>query len=103
MPRSIKRPHLGQIVWYWPSVPPTNPSAALVVNQPSRTTFGLYVFDRANGAPTYVAAVPYYDGASRPSSGAWCTHMRVVEPGTGIWPKDGQSEGPLSTGGVVVT
>lgn len=102
MPRSIKRPIIGQIVWYYPSVPPTNPSAALVVNQPSRTTFGLTVFDRAAGTTSYVAGVPYHDG-TRPASGAWCTHMRVVEPPSGVWPKDGGSEGPLGTGGTVVT
>lgn len=105
MPRSIKRPQVGHIVWYNATSPPTGQvSAALVVNQGStRTKFGLYVFDRANGAPTYVPNVDYLDGSSRPASGAWCTHQRVQEPVAGAWPKDGGSEGPLSNTGVVVT
>ncbi|HET6926401.1 MAG TPA: hypothetical protein VFI48_06065 [Hyphomicrobiaceae bacterium] len=87
MPRSIKRPSLGQIVWYYPSVPPTVPSAAIVVNQATRTTFGLSIFDRAAGTVSYVAAVPYHDG-TRPTTGAWCTHVRINEPATGVWPSD---------------
>ena len=103
MPRSIKRPQVGQIVWYNATSPPTGQvSAALIVNRVSNVLFGLYVFDRANGAPTYVASVPYVDG-TRPASGPWFTHMRVQEPVAGAWPKDGGSEGPLGTGGVVVT
>lgn len=103
MPRSIKRPQIGQIVWYYASAPVTGvmmPSAAMVVNTVNRTTFGLTVFDRAAGTTSYVASVPYHDG-TRPASGAWCTHMRPQEPASGTWPKDGGREAPLGPGGVV--
>lgn len=87
MPRSIKRPQTGSIVWYYGAAPPVGgPNAALVVNTVSPTLLGLMVFDRANGIGTYVASVPYHDG-SRPASGAWCTHIRVNEPASG-WPSD---------------
>lgn len=105
MPRSIKRPQTGQIVWYYANPLPgaqQKPYAAMVVNTIDRTHFGLTVFDGANGTTSYVASVLYCDG-TRPAAGAWCTHMRVQEPAANQWPKDGGSEGPLGSGGVVVT
>lgn len=100
MPRSIKRPQTGSIVWYYAAAPPVGlPNAAMVVNTVSPTSFGLTVFDRAAGTTSYVPAVPYHDG-TRPASGAWCTHMRVQEPASGTWPKDGGREAPLGVGGV---
>ena len=100
MPRSIKRPIIGQILWYYPSTPPTNPSAALVVNQSGPTAFGLWVFDRTNGAGSYVASVAFHDG-TRPTTGAWCTQPRVYEPATGQWPSRGDASPPLGVGGVL--
>lgn len=110
MPRSIKRPQTGQIVWYYANVTPPVPLPALVIKSRTdidRVTFDLFVFDGTLAAAGGVAigqpqlAVKYYDGGSRPASGAWCTHMRVYENASGKWPKDGGPEAPLGPGGVV--
>lgn len=102
MPRSIKRPQTGSIVWYYSAVPPGAPLAAIVVRTITRTQFDLCTF-AADGTTAPALAVNYYEGGTRPTTGAWCTYMRVVENPATKWPKDAQSEGPLGPGGVVVT
>jgi hypothetical protein len=103
MPRSIKRPQCGQIVWFYANVTPPIPTAALVLKSRTdvdRVTFDLLTWDGATGAPAVTLAVKYYDGGTRPASGQWCTHMRVQENISGQWPKDGGREGPLGAAGV---
>lgn len=104
MPRSIKRPQTGHIVWYYANATPPIPQAALVIKSRTdvdRFTFDLAIFDAVTGASSAVLGVRYYDGGSRPAAGAWCTHLRVQENISGQWPKDGGREGPLSPGGVL--
>ena len=105
MPRSIKRPQTGHIVWYYANVTPPIPTAAIVIKSRTdvdRFTFDLVTFDPVTGASAAVLGVKYYDGGTRPASGAWCTHQRVYENLSGQWPKDGGRENPLGSGGVVV-
>jgi hypothetical protein len=105
MPRSIKRPQTGQIVWYYADVTPPAPLAAMVIRSRTdinRTTFDLAVFAASGAALTAALATPYYEGGSRPASGAWCTHPRVQENVANQWPKDGGREAPLASGGVAV-
>jgi len=47
--------------------------------------YNLASFDPSTGAITARAATPFYYGR-RPTSGAWCTMMRVNEPIAGAWP-----------------
>lgn len=104
MPRSIKRPQTGQVVWFYSAAPPGIPQAALVIKSRTdvdRFTFDLVTFDPVTAAPSPQLGIRYYDGGTRPASGAWCTHMRVYENLAGKWPKDGGPEAPLNPGGVV--
>lgn len=91
MPRSLKRPSTGQIVWYFAATPPaTVPVAAIVIKSRTdvdRVTFDLVIFDGVTGASSAVLGVKFYDG-TRPTSGAWCTRVRVNEPAAGQWPSD---------------
>ena len=104
MPRSIKRPQTGSIVWYYADA--TNiaaPLPAMVIKTIDRTHFDLAVFAAAGNALTAALNTLYYEQAPRPTTGAFCTYQRVYENAAGKWPKDQGSEGPLGSGGVVVT
>jgi hypothetical protein len=103
MPRSIKRPQTGSIVWFYANANPPIPTAALVIKSRTdvdRFTFDLVTFDPVTGASAATLGVKYYDGGTRPASGQWCTHMRVQENLANQWPKDGGREAPLGAGGV---
>jgi hypothetical protein len=99
MPRSLTRPQIGQTVWYFAAAPPAAvPLVGIVVGAVATAgtgvgspppTFDLAVYDPAAaagaGATSKVLAVPFHYG-TRPTSGAWCTMMRVNTPAAGVWP-----------------
>lgn len=104
MPRSIKRPEVGSILWYYADATNiTAPVPAMVIKTIDRTHFDLAVFAAAGNALTAALNTLYFEQSPRPASGAFCTYARVVENPAGQWPKDARSEGPLGSGGVVVT
>ena len=102
MPRSITRPEVGTIVWYYAANPPTTtPVAAMVVGTVNRTTFDLITFI-ATGNTAPALAVPYYHLGRPSGAGSWCTMPRVNENAAGKWPSSGDASNPLGPGGVVV-
>lgn len=89
MPRSIKRPQTGSIVWYYAAAPPTTvPQAAMVIKTVNKTTFDLALFAATGDGLTAALATPFYEGGTRPASGAWCTNVRVNENAANQWPTD---------------
>lgn len=91
MPRSMKRPCVGQVVWYYADVTPPVPVPAMVIKSRTdidRVTFDLAVFAASGAALTAALATKFYEGGSRPASGAWCTNMRVNENAANVWPTD---------------
>jgi len=104
MPRSLSRPQVGTIVWYYAASPPgAAPLAAMVVNVPTPAgsgfgiplpgagpTLDLTVFAAA-GTTSAVLGVPFYYG-TRPASGAWCTMPRVNQNLAGAWPASQEAQ-----------
>lgn len=100
MPRTLTRPQVGQVVWYFAASPPgTKPLAAMVVNTDSPTMFDLTVF-AADGTTAPALNVPFHYG-TRPTTGAWCTMRRVEENAAGKWPGSRDAAPPLGAGGVL--
>lgn len=103
MPRSLTRPQVGTVVWYFAAAPPVaGPLSATVLRQVATAgtgvgspppTFDLAVSAVADGTVSFVAAVPFHYG-TRPTTGAWCTMPRVNTPAAGVWPSN-FSEGAL--------
>jgi hypothetical protein len=101
MPRSLTRPQVGTVVWYYAANPPTTtPVAAMVVGTVNRTTFDLITFI-ATGNTAPALAVPYYHLGRPTGAGAWCTMPRVNENVAGKFPSN-DAANPLGPGGVVV-
>src|SRR5262245_38453234 len=97
MPRSLTRPQVGQTVWYFAATPPAAAPLSATVVEVITTggsgvmgspppTLDLTVF-AADGTTSAVAAVPFHYG-TRPTSGAWCTMVRVNAPAAGQWPSN---------------
>ena len=103
MPRSLTRPQVGTVVWYFAAAPPVaGPLVAQVMAAVTTAgtgvfspppTFDLAVMAAADAVVTKVAAVPFHYG-TRPTTGAWCTMPRVNTPLAGVWPSS-FSEGGL--------
>ena len=103
MPRSILRPQVGSIVWYYADVTNmTAPVPAMVIKTIDRTHFDLAVFAAAGNALTAALNTLYFEQAPRPSTGAACTYIRTQENVAGTWPKMYPSTAPLGVGGVAV-
>jgi hypothetical protein len=100
MPRSILRPQVGSVVWYYANVTPPAPLPAMVVHTVDRTHFDLCVFNADGATFTPALNTPYYDAGSRPAAGAWCTYMRTQENVANTWPKMYPNTAPLGVGGV---
>jgi hypothetical protein len=77
MPRSITRPQVGSMVWYYAAPTAVNPQAAIVLGVVDKTHLALTWFAAADGAATFAGNVLYTDGSVKVTSGAWCTYMRI--------------------------
>jgi hypothetical protein len=101
MPRTLTRPQVGNIIWYFAAAPPVaGPLPATVLRQVATAgtgvgspppTFDLAVSAVADGTVSFVAAVPFYYG-TRPTTGAWCTMPRINTPAAGVWPSSANIE-----------
>jgi hypothetical protein len=101
MPRSLTRPQVGTVVWYYAAAPPVaGPLPATVIAAVATAgtgigspppTFDLFVI-AIDGTTSKVAAVPFYYG-TRPTTGAWCTMPRTFTPPAGVWPSQASEAG----------
>lgn len=75
MPRSITRPQVGSIVWYFSAATGVPPQAAIVAQVVDKTHFNLAVISPA-GAVSAQANVEFVDPSLR-ATAAWCTWPRI--------------------------
>lgn len=84
MPRSIKAPQTGSMVWYYSAPTGVAPIPAIVLSGVDAAHFNLFVFDGTLAATGGVAIGKPVNGVlftqqQTVASGAWCTYMRVNE------------------------